>query len=71
MCFLTDRSRVKTKGVSEVEAAIGRSFSANAEGQPEGVRNASCRARDGASFVALLELENEEERDLFRRRAPA
>jgi len=71
MCFLMDRSRVKTERASEVEAAIEKSFSAIAEPQPEGVRYASCKAGDGAAFVAQSELENEEERDLFRRAAPA
>ena len=68
MCFLPDRSRVKMKELSEVEAAIEQSFSAIAERHPEGLRHPSRDAGDGATFV--LELENEEERDLFRRKAP-
>jgi hypothetical protein len=60
MCVLGVRSRVKTEGVSEVEAAIEKAFPAIAEAQPEGVRYASIGAGDGATFVAL-ELEREEE----------
>jgi len=68
MCFLPDRSRVKTKELSEVEGAIEKSFSAIAERHPEGLRHPSRDRGDGATFV--LELENEEDLDLFRRRAP-
>jgi hypothetical protein len=70
VCFFMDSSRVKTEKVSEVEAAIDRAFTAIAEAQPEGVRYASSKAGEGATFVALLELENEEELDLFQRKVP-
>jgi hypothetical protein len=61
---------MNTKGLSDVETAIEKSFSAIAEGQPEGLLYASGKADDDSTLVALLELENEEERDLFRRGAP-
>jgi hypothetical protein len=51
---------VKTEGVSEVEVAIDKAFSAIAELPPEDVRYASTKAGDGANFVAL-ELAKEEE----------
>jgi hypothetical protein len=60
MCVPGVRSRVKTEGVSEVEAALEKAFSAIADAQPEGVRYASNKAGDGATFVALG-LETEEE----------
>ena len=60
MCVLMVGSRAKTEGVSEVEAAIEKAFSAIAEAQPEGPRYAFCKAGDGTTFVAL-ELEKEEE----------
>jgi hypothetical protein len=71
MCYLMARSGEKSNRVSDGTAAIEKSLPAIAEGQPEGSRNASCRAGDGTTLVALLELEYEEERDLFRRRAAA
>jgi hypothetical protein len=60
MCVLGVRSRVKTEGVFEVEAAIEKAFTAIAEAQPESVRYASIKADDGATFVPL-ELEKQEE----------
>jgi hypothetical protein len=60
MCVLGVRSRVKTEGVSEVEAALEKAFSAIAEAQPESVRSASIKADDGATFV-WLEREKQEE----------
>jgi hypothetical protein len=67
MCVLGVRSRVNTEGVSEVEAATGEALSAIAEPQPS---DASSKAGEGATFVALLELENEEELDPFQRTVP-
>jgi hypothetical protein len=70
MCIFMDRSRVKTAGSSEVETAIEKNFSEVAEGQPEALPYALSTTADGATFVAGLQLEEEEERDLFRRRVP-
>jgi hypothetical protein len=67
MCLFMDRSRVKTKSVSEVESATEKASKGVAEPQPE---DASSTDGDGTTFVALLELENEEELDLFRRSVP-
>jgi hypothetical protein len=60
MCVHGVRS-VKTEGLSEVEAAIEKAFSAIAEPKPEGLRNASIKVGDGATFVPL-DLEKQEER---------
>jgi hypothetical protein len=60
MCVHGVRS-VKTEGVSEVEAAIEKAFSAIAEPRPKGVRNASIKVADGATFVSL-KLHKREER---------
>ena len=60
MCVLGVHSRVKTEGVSEVEPAIEKGFSAIVEPQTEGVRNASIKAADGATIVSL-ELEKQAE----------
>jgi hypothetical protein len=60
MCVPGVRSRVKTDGVSEVEAAIGKALPAISEAQPDGVRYATSMSGDGATFAAL-ELEKEEE----------
>jgi hypothetical protein len=60
MCVHGVRS-IKTEGVSEVEAAIERAFSAIAEPKREGLRNASIKVGDGATFVSL-DLEKQEER---------
>ena len=71
MCFFMDRSRVKMEGVSEIEPAVEKSFSAIVEVEPEDLHYASPKPGDDATCAALLELENEEERDLLRRSAPA
>ena len=62
MCFFMDRLREQT----EVEVAIEDSFPAIAEAHPEGVRFASPSACETATLEAQLEMENEEESDLFR-----
>ena len=62
MCVLGVRSRVKTEGVSEVEAAMENVFPAIAEPQPENVRSASMDARDGETFVSLGPEKQEEPR---------
>jgi hypothetical protein len=58
MCFLNAPSKEMTERVSEVEAAVEKASPAIAEPGP-----------DGATFV-VLELENEEELDLLRRKVP-
>jgi hypothetical protein len=53
------RSEVRADSTGEVEAAIKKAFSGIEEAQPAGVRYASCRLGDGATFVALLALEGD------------
>ena len=65
MCVAGVSSRMKAEGVSEVESAKDKTFSAIAEPQTEDVRNASINSGDGATFVSV-ELEEQEE---FRTRA--
>jgi hypothetical protein len=60
MCVLGVSSKVKAEAVSEVDTAIHKAFSAIAEAQPEGVRYASIKLGDGATFVSP-ELEKQEE----------
>ena len=60
MCVLGVSTKVKAEGVSEVDTAIHKAFSAIAEAQPEGVRHASIKAGDGATFMSP-ELEKQEE----------
>ena len=64
MSVLMVRSKVKADGVAEVEAAIEKVFSAIEEMKPDGVRYASCKLTDSATFVAFLELEKEGENPL-------
>ena len=65
MCVAGVSSRMKAEGVSEVESAKDKTFSAIAEPHPEDVSNASMKAGDGATLVSV-ELEEQEE---FRTRA--
>ena len=51
------RAKVKAERVADVEAAATTMFSAIEQAQPEGVRYASCRLADSATFVILLQLE--------------
>jgi hypothetical protein len=60
MCVPGVSSRVKTEGVSEVEAEMDKAFSPIAEAQPEDDRNASVTSDDGATF-ALPEPEKQRE----------
>jgi hypothetical protein len=69
VCLFMDRSRVGTEGVSDIEAAMNGAISAIAGAQPDVVREAPSTAGDDATVAELFELEDEEERDLFRRRA--
>jgi len=62
MCIFMDRSRVKTAGASDVSEV--------AEEQLEALPYTSSTTADGATFVAVMQLEEEEERDLLRRRVP-
>jgi hypothetical protein len=53
-------ARVKKDKIGDVEAAAEKMFAAIKQKQPQGVRYASCRLSDGETFVAILELEGEE-----------
>jgi hypothetical protein len=50
------RADVKPESVADVEAAVAKMFAAIEHAQPEGVRYASCRLADSATFVILLQL---------------
>jgi hypothetical protein len=58
MSVMMVRAKVKAESRDEVEASARKMFSAIEQAQPQGVRYASCTLPDGATFVALLELEN-------------
>jgi hypothetical protein len=58
MSMLMVRSRVKPECVADVEAAVKTMFAAIQQARPQGVRYTSCRLPDGATYVALLELED-------------
>jgi hypothetical protein len=52
------RAKVKTESVADVEAAVTAMFSAIQQAHPEGVRYASCRLADSATFVILLQVKD-------------
>jgi hypothetical protein len=52
------RAKVKAERVADVEAAVRTMFSAIEQAQPKGIRYASSRLSDGATFVILLGLED-------------
>ena len=66
MTVLMIRSRFKEEHVADTQAAIEKVIRALERAQPAGVRYASCRLGDSATFVALLEVENLENNPLFK-----
>ena len=64
MSVMMIRARVKDESVVDVEAEVGKMFSAIEKAEPQGVRYASCRLADGSTFVILLELEDGTENPL-------
>jgi hypothetical protein len=52
------RAQVKDESVAEVESAAKAMFAAINEAQPPGVRYASCKLGDDATFVVLLAVED-------------
>jgi hypothetical protein len=52
------RAKVKTDSVADVEAAVTAMFSALERARPQGVRYASCRLADSATFVILLQVQD-------------
>lgn len=52
------RATVKDEHVADAAAAARKMFAALDEARPQGVRYASCRVHDSATFVALVELED-------------
>jgi hypothetical protein len=58
MSAMMIRTQVKPDRVPDVEAAVQKMFAAIKEAQPQGVRYASCKLPDGATFVVILELED-------------
>ena len=59
MNVLMVRAKVKEEDVADARASIEKVIQALEQAQPEGVRYASCLLRDGVTFVALLELEDD------------
>jgi hypothetical protein len=58
MSVMMIRAKLKAEGVSDVDAAAEKMFSAIDAAQPGGVRYASMRLPDGVSAVAFLALED-------------
>jgi hypothetical protein len=58
MSVLMVRAKVKPATVPDLESAVKKMFAALDEAQPTGIRYASCRLSDGATFVVLLEVED-------------
>jgi hypothetical protein len=52
------RAKVKPESVADVEAAVTTMFSAIERARLEGVRYASCRLADTATFVILLQIQD-------------
>ena len=64
MSVMMIRAKVKDESVADVEAEVGKMFSAIEKAEPQGVRYASCRLADGSTFVILPELEDGTENPL-------
>jgi hypothetical protein len=58
MSVMMVRAEVKADSVADVEAAVTTMFSAIEQAQPKGVRYASCRLGDSATFVILLQVDD-------------
>jgi hypothetical protein len=58
MRLMTIRATVKDEKVAEVESAAKAMFAAIDAAKPPGVRYASCKAPDGATFVIFLALDD-------------
>jgi hypothetical protein len=52
------RAKVRPESVADVEAAVTTMFSAIERAELEGVRYASCRLADTATFVILLQVQD-------------
>jgi hypothetical protein len=57
MSVMMIRAKVKDESVGDAEAAVKTMFSAIEQAEPQGVRYASGKLSDGATFVILLGLE--------------
>lgn len=64
MSVLMVRARVREDRVSDVEESAQKMFAAIEQESPGGVRYASCKAPDGVTFVAILELEADDDNPL-------
>jgi hypothetical protein len=64
MSVMMIRAKVQSEQAEQVEAAVGKVFSAIEAAQPDGVRYASCRLPDGVTFVIFLELDEGTENPL-------
>jgi hypothetical protein len=58
MSVMMIRATVRDESIAEAEAAAKEMFAALDEAKPRGVRYASCRVHDSATFVALVALED-------------
>ena len=52
------KAKIKTGGVTEVQAATKKMFAAINAAQPEGIRYASLLLDDGETFVALVQVDD-------------
>lgn len=59
MSVLMVTASIKPDHADDVEAAAQKMFAALQENQPQGVRYASCKHVDGATFVAILEVDQD------------
>jgi hypothetical protein len=58
MSVMMIRPKLKPDSAEAAEAAIKTMFAAIEQAKPEGVRYASCKLADGATFVVLLALDD-------------
>ena len=58
--FTTDMA-----GAEEIESAVRTAFEALAEGRPDGVRLAYWRVQDTTRFIALIDLDDEQDNPLL------
>ena len=58
MSLITVRAKLKEEHVAEAEAAVRRMFAAIEREGLEGIRYASVKLQDGATFLAVLEVED-------------
>jgi hypothetical protein len=63
--IITIQAPMKEEHMAETEAAVQRMVAALQREQPEGVRYASLKLVDAATFLALVEIEDPDNNPLF------